>query len=92
MTEPTFVIGAAIACGSVVAIVRTIAAATVGRRSSIEVERLRDQCEQYAVILEETQSTLAHQAAQLAELQERVDFAERLLAQPKPPAAPGGNV
>jgi hypothetical protein len=91
MTEPTFVIGAAIACGTVLAIVKTIAAATVGRSASADMKRLLDQSEQYGAIIEETQATLAHQAAQLAELQERVDFAERMLAQSRvqPSIGPG---
>ena len=37
--------------------------------------------EAHGVAIEDAQSTLADQAAQIAELQERVDFAERLLAQ-----------
>lgn len=42
---------------------------------------LQDQLEQQAAVLEDAQATLADQSAQLAELQERLDFAERILAQ-----------
>lgn len=51
-------------------------AKAMGQRgaSASELAQLRDQ-------LEDTQATLASQATQLADLQERVDFAERSLAQ-----------
>src|SRR5206468_1136265 len=42
---------------------------------------LKHQLEQHAAALEDAQTTLANQSTELAELQERVDFAERLLAQ-----------
>ena len=42
---------------------------------------LQDQVEQQAAALLEAESNLASQASQLAELQDRVDFAERLLIQ-----------
>jgi hypothetical protein len=42
---------------------------------------LQDQVEEQAAALEEAESNLANQASQLAELQDRVDFAERLLIQ-----------
>ncbi|HET9708212.1 MAG TPA: hypothetical protein VFP39_07895 [Gemmatimonadales bacterium] len=43
--------------------------------------------EQLATALEDTQRIQSDQAAQIAELQERVDFAERLLAQTRERAA-----
>ena len=43
--------------------------------------------EQLAAALEDTQRIQADQAAQIAELHERVDFAERLLAQTRDRAA-----
>ncbi|MBI4421543.1 MAG: hypothetical protein HY560_12025 [Gemmatimonadetes bacterium] len=46
-----------------------------------ELARVKQQLEQQAAALEDTRTTLADQSTQLAELQERVDFAERLLAQ-----------
>lgn len=42
---------------------------------------MEQQLGQQAAALEDAQTTLADQSAQLAELEERVDFAERLLAQ-----------
>jgi hypothetical protein len=45
-----------------------------------EQTNIREQLEQQAAALEETRATLTSQATELAELQERVDFAERLLA------------
>jgi len=46
-----------------------------------ELARMNQQLEQQATALEDAQTTLANQSTELAELQERVDFAERLLAQ-----------
>ena len=42
---------------------------------------LQDQVEIQAAALQEAEANLANQASQLAELQDRVDFAERLLIQ-----------
>jgi prefoldin subunit 5 len=55
----------------------------MGRRgaSSSELAELKEHLEQTADALEETRASLANQATQLAELQERVDFAERSLTQ-----------
>jgi hypothetical protein len=41
----------------------------------------------HAAALEDVQNSLASQSSQLAELQERLDFAERLLAQSRDRAA-----
>ncbi len=46
-----------------------------------ELNRLQEQLEQQAAVLEDTQALLASQANQIAELHERIDFAERLLTQ-----------
>lgn len=46
-----------------------------------ELNRLQEQLEQQAVVLEDTQALLASQANQIAELHERIDFTERLLTQ-----------
>lgn len=46
-----------------------------------DLSQIEDQLEQQAVALEDTQAALADQLRQLTELQERVDFAERLLTQ-----------
>jgi hypothetical protein len=49
--------------------------------SRSEIAQLRAQLDQQAAVLEDAQNSVASQATQLAELQERVDFTERLLAQ-----------
>ncbi|HEY6807749.1 MAG TPA: hypothetical protein VI160_03085 [Gemmatimonadales bacterium] len=46
-----------------------------------DVARLRETLEEQARALEDAQFTLSNQTRELAELQERVDFAERMLAQ-----------
>ena len=51
--------------------------------------QLKGQVEQCRAALEEAQAALADQGAQVAELQERLDFAERLLAQARDRAALG---
>jgi len=67
-----------------------VAKAMAGRRtSSAELARIKQQLEQYAATVEDSQSTLADQSRMIAELQERVDFAERLLAQARDRAALG---
>lgn len=82
MSEPVFLLALAIAGTTVVLVAGAIAGAIRGRGSSrSEVALLGDQLEQHAAALEDVQNSLASQSAQLAELQERVDFAERLLAQ-----------
>jgi len=42
---------------------------------------MQEQLDEQAAALEDAQARLASQATQLAELHERVDFAERLLTQ-----------
>lgn len=85
MREPTFLLGLAIAGTTLIVIVRTIAAAfTRGRSGSAELTELKDQLDQQAAQLEETQQTVA-------ELQNRVDFAERMLAQARERAALGAG-
>jgi hypothetical protein len=67
MTEPVFLLALAIAGGTFVLVARTIAGAILGRGASRgEIAALNERVEQ--------------QAEQIAELQERADFAERLLA------------
>ena len=92
MDERVFLLALAIVGGTLVLVVRTIAGAITGRRASrSDPAHLGERVEQQAVALEDVQNSLANQSAQLAELQERVDFAERLLAQPRerPPLGPG---
>lgn len=82
MSEPVFLIALAIAGTTVVLAVGAIAGAIRGRGGSrSELNRLSDQVRDQAVALEDVQHGLASQSSQLDELQERLDFAERLLAQ-----------
>lgn len=82
MTSPVFLIAAALACATVLGVVKTIAGAfAAARGTASEIAELRGECEQYAAVLEDTQATLALQSQHIAELQERLDFTERLLAQ-----------
>ena len=82
MSGPIFLVAAALACITVLAIVKTIAGAIAGNRATdSELAELRGQCDRTADLLSETQLVLDNQAIQLAELQDRLDFAERLLTQ-----------
>ena len=82
MTEPVFLIALAMAASTAVLVARAIAGAIGGRGAArSEIAQLREQVEQQAAALEDTQSSLASQSTQLSELHERLDFAERLLAQ-----------
>jgi hypothetical protein len=82
MSEPVFLIALAIAGSTVVLAVGAIAGAIRGRGSSRSgLAQLSDQLKDQAAALEDVQNTLASQSSHLEELQERVDFAERLLAQ-----------
>ena len=58
-------------------------AKAMGRRgaSASDFAELKEHLEQTADALEETRASLANQATQVVELQERVDFAERSLTQ-----------
>ena len=82
MTGPVFLIALAIAGTTLVLVAGAIAGAIRGRGSSRSgLSQLNDQLKDHAAALEDVQNSLVHQANQMAELQERVDFAERLLAQ-----------
>ena len=78
------IILAGMAVGAITEIAKAIA-----RRgaSTSEVSRLKEQLERFAAALEDAQTTLSSQATQLAELQERLDFAERLLIKARDRAA-----
>jgi exonuclease VII small subunit len=90
MTEPVFLVGLAMAATTVVVIVRTVAGAFIGHGpSQSELAQLREQLEQQAAALEDAQANLANQATQVAQLHERLDFAERLLTQARDRAALG---
>ncbi len=82
MSEPVFLIALAIAGTTLVLVAGAIAGAIRGRGSSRSaVNQLSDQLRDHAAALEDVQNSLASQSNQLAELNERLDFAERLLAQ-----------
>jgi hypothetical protein len=81
MSEPVFLLALAIVGTTVGLVVKTIAGAISGRRSQSDVADLREQLDEHARALDDAHNSLANQAAQLAELQERLDFAERILTQ-----------
>jgi hypothetical protein len=82
MSEPVFLTALAIVGTTLVLVAGALAGALRGRGSSrSEVAKLTEQLEQHAVALDDIQNSLATQSNQVAELQERLDFAERLLAQ-----------
>jgi chromosome segregation ATPase len=49
--------------------------------SRSDLAQLREQLDQHAAALDDAENSLSNQSTQLAELQERLDFTERLLAQ-----------
>lgn len=82
MREPVFLLGLAILATTAVLVVKTIAGAIAGRGASrSELAQIGERLEQQAAELDDAQTSLANQSTQIAELQERLDFAERLLAQ-----------
>ena len=82
MSEPVFLTALVIAGATLVLVAGAIAGALRGRGSSrSQVAELSDQLKDHTAALEDVQNSLANQSSQLAELQERLDFAERLLAQ-----------
>jgi uncharacterized protein YycO len=82
MSETVFLVALAIAGTTLVLVAGAIAGAIRGRGSSrSELSQLSDQLKDHAAALEDVQNSLASQSSQMAELHERLDFAERLLAQ-----------
>jgi uncharacterized protein YycO len=82
MSEPVFLVALAIAGTTLVLVAGAIAGAIRGRGPSrSELSQLSDQLKDHAAALDDVQNGLASQSSQMAELQERLDFAERLLAQ-----------
>lgn len=82
MREIVFLAALGIAASTTIMVVKMIAAAFTGRGGTrSELGQLKEQLEQHAAALEEAESSLTHQSNQIAELQERLDFTERLLAQ-----------
>jgi hypothetical protein len=82
MSEPVFIVALAIAGTTIVLVAGAIAGAIRGRGSSRSgLSQISDQLKDHAAALEDVQNSLAVQSSQMAELQERLDFAERMLAQ-----------
>jgi hypothetical protein len=82
MSEPTFIVALAIVAATLVVVAKSIAGAISGRGPSrAELAQLRERLDQNTAALEDAQNGLANQSTQLAEFQERLDFAERLLTQ-----------
>ena len=82
MSEPVFLVALAMVGTTLVMVAGAIAGAIRGRGSSrSELSQLSDQLKEQAAALEDVQTSLASQSSQMAELHERLDFAERLLAQ-----------
>ena len=82
MSEPVFLTALVIAGATLVLVAGAIAGALRGRGSSrSEVVRLSEELKDHAAALDDVQNSLASQSSQLAELQERLDFAERMLTQ-----------
>ena len=90
MREPVFLIAFAMAGTTIVIIVRTIAAAFNRQGASrAGLGEITQRLERQAAELEEAHQALADQSAQIAELQERLDFTERILAQARDRSALG---
>lgn len=69
-----------------------ITQAIAGRRAStVELAQMTKQLEEYSAAFEDAQAAFAAQATQLAEMQERLEFAERLLLQARERGALGGG-
>jgi len=88
MSEPVFLVALAMVGTTLVLVAGAIGGAIRGRGSSrSELSQLSEQLKDHATALEDVQNSLANQSSQIAELHERLDFAERLLAQGKERAA-----
>ena len=88
MSEPVFLVALAMVGTTLVLVAGAIGGAIRGRGSSrSELSQLSDQLKDHAAALEDVQNSLANQSSQMAELHERLDFAERLLAQGRERAA-----
>jgi hypothetical protein len=82
MSESVFLIALVIAGTTLVLVAGAIGGAIRGRGSSrSEMGQLSEQLKEQAAVLEEVQNSIAGQSSQLAELHERLDFAERMLTQ-----------
>ncbi len=91
MSEPVFILALCIAATTLILMVKTIAGAVAGRSSRSELAQIQQRLDEHAAALEDAQTVVTNQSSQLAELQERLDFAERLLAQAKDRSALGAG-
>ncbi|HEV8149898.1 MAG TPA: hypothetical protein VGP61_06895 [Gemmatimonadales bacterium] len=91
MRETVFLVALAMFGTTLVLVARAIAAAIGGRKAQSELGQIREQLAQHEAALDDAQATLDQQSTQLGELQERLDFTERLLAQSRdrPGLGPG---
>ena len=88
MSEPVFLVALAMVGTTLVLVAGAIGGAIRGRGSSrSELSQLSDQLKEQAAALEDVQNSLANHSSQMVELHERLDFAERLLAQGRERAA-----
>lgn len=92
MSESVFLLALTIVATTVVVVAVMIAKA-IGGRGAVrsELAQFKQELERHAAALQDAETTLADQATQVAELQERVDFAERLLAQARDRRALGAG-
>ncbi len=82
MEPGVFLTALTIVGATAVLVVRSITGAISGRRGSqADLARLREQLDEQHAALDDAHAALADQAAQLAELQERMDFTDRMLTQ-----------
>lgn len=82
MSEPAFILGLAIVAATLLMVTKTIAGAISGRGASrSQLADIHRRLDDHSAALEDAQATVANQATQVAELQERLDFTERLLTQ-----------
>ena len=92
MSEPVFILALTIAAATIVLVAKSLAGALAGRGASrSELAQIKQRLEQHAAALEDAQTTLIDQSTQLAELHERLDFAERVLAQARDRPALGAG-
>ena len=93
MREPVFLLALTIVGSTLVLLAKTIAGAITASRggSRSELGQIKQRLEEQSAALDDAQTTLNHQANLLTELQERVDFAERMLAQSRDRPALGGE-
>ena len=92
MSEPVFILALTIVAATIVLVAKSLAGAIAGRGASrSELAQIKQRLEQHAAALEDAQTTLTDQSTQLAELHERLDFAERLLAQARDRPALGAG-